>query len=149
MMIYGKTTICHPFSYSCSFLWSNFPKFFFSKVAFFFFIKNKPEGILPDHSFFVQLYRFPVHKHNTKSCHGGVSGLHSYQEFGKIPDHLPQTPSVHSSEKISDSNASNRPIGQRATPSVFSLDIPMPFSENIFKVLYIINLQWYTAITSS
>lgn len=66
-----------------------------------------PEGILPVHSFSVQLNRFPSYKHNAQSCHAGVWRLQSYQEFGEISDYLPWTPSVHSYGKMSPSKASN------------------------------------------
>jgi hypothetical protein len=61
----------------------------------------------------IPLCRFLAHKHNAKSCHGGNVGTSFMLEFGKIPDHLLQTPSVHSCRKTSHSDASNIHKGEK------------------------------------
>ena len=62
------------------------------------------------YQFIVSLYSFTdlyPQKHNAQSCHGGVLGLQSGQEFGEISDYLSWTPHVHSHGKMSHSEASN------------------------------------------
>ena len=72
------------------------------------------------YQFTLSLYGFTdlyPQKHSAQSCHDGVLGLQSDQEFGEISDYLSWTPSVHAHEKMSHSEASN--MSKKVKYSIF------------------------------
>lgn len=132
--IYKKTTMYQHLPFFTLSFWSNFPKCFPLEWLY----RNIPEGMLPTHSFSLQ-WQISFHKLNAQSCYGSVSWLHLYQEYGNIPDNVLWTPSINSCGKWLTQRLLIRARRRDKNHSnFFPLDIPISFSGDIFKDLYIV-----------